>query len=431
VKRLALAVCGLGCAAVLTADAQTVAPELLKPENRTVSSSKQFTVFGGTRQERSDLARRADRLQEGLRRELGLSGAVRDPILLILTPGDAVRLRQPRVFVQVFDAGDAGRKIEVNLSPGALQDAAAVDHGIVRAVLLDASLRKQKFTGNRFTEPPWWLVAAAGVALARTEAAGGAPIYDALLEGRGMPKLARFLRENAGALRGRAREIYGAQSYALYRALAELPGGKARILQNLTLDEPSRDPVERFGQTWPELLAEPERAARMWALSVARLAAPERTDFVSAGQCSSKLAAVLQSLETPESEMEPAEALVQLARTPEGRFKLEQAAAELRRLGFRAHPLYAALVEEYRAMFDDLSRKRRKGFVPKFREAEDLRWALDERSSEITDHLDWYQANAPAEQPVVTAARVLPPEPAPRRNDAVSRYLDSVEQRGW
>jgi hypothetical protein len=430
VKRIGLLIGGLGCAAVMTAGGQTVAPELLKPENRTVSSSKRFAVFGGTRQERSDLARRADRLLEGLRRELGIGREGGDPVLLILTPGDAVRLRQPRVFVQVFDAGDAGRKIEVNLSPGARQDPAAVDQGIVRALLLDASLRKQKFSGSRFTEPPWWLIAAAGVALARAEAGVAAPVYDALLEGKGMPKLTRFLRENAGALRGRAREIYGAQSYALYTALSELPGGKARVLQNLTLEEPSRDPVERFGQTWPELLDEPERAARMWALSVARLAAPQRTDFVSAGQCSARLAAVLKSLETPDSELDPAAALVEIARTPEGRFKLEQAAAELRRLGFRAHPLYAALVEEYRVMFDDLSRKRRKGFVPKFQEAEDLRWALDERSSEITDHLNWYQANAPAEQPE-TLMRVPPPEPAPRRNDAISRYLDSVEQRGW
>ena len=424
-------VAGALLCAVLTARAQTVAPELLKPENRTVSSSKTFTVFGGTRQERSDLARRAERLKDGLRRELGIAAGGGDPILLILTPGDAVRMRQPRVFVQVFDAGEAGRKIEVNLSPGAWQDAVAVDFGLVRAVLLDAALRKQQFTGNRLVEPPWWLIAAAGAAVARGETVGGAPIYEALMEGKGMPKLPRFLRENGEALRGRAREMFAAQSYALYQSLAELPGGKGRILENLTLAEPARDPIERFGQTWPELLEEPERAARMWALSVARLASPQRTDFVSSEESASKLSSVLASLETPDSELDPAAALLELARTPEGRFKFEQASAELRRLGFRAHPLYAALIEEYRAMFDDLARKRRKGFVPKFQEAEDLRWALDDRSSEITDFLNWYQANAPAEQPVLSAARVLPPEPAPRRNDAISRYLDSVEQRGW
>lgn len=430
-KRVLIAAAAAACWALVAASAQTVAPELLKPENRTVSSSKQFTVFGGTRQERSDLARRAERLKEGLQRELGIGARWRDPILLILTPSDAVRLRQPRVFVQVFDADEAGRKIEVNFSPGSLQEQALVDGGVIRAVLLEVSLQKQKFEGDRFVEPPSWLVSAMTAALARGDTALGAPVYSALLEGKGMPKLQRFLKENGDTLRGRAREIHAAQSYALYRALSESEGGKPRIEENLTLSDPARDPVDRFGQTWPELLAEPDRVARMWALSVARLASPERTDFASSSDSAKRLTAVIESLGTPDSELDPAGAMLELARTPEGRFRFEQAAGELRRLGFRAHPLYAALIEEYREMFDGLARKKRRGFAAKFSEAEDLRWALDDRSNEITDYLNWYQANAPASEPAVNLATMLPPEPVARRNDAISRYLDSVEQRGW
>lgn len=419
------------CCACAAATAQTVAPELLKPENRTVSSSKQFTVFGGSRQERSDLARRAERLKEGLQQELGIGVGWQDPILLVLTPGDAVRLRQPRVFVQVFDADEAGRKIEVNFSPGAWRERTLVDGGVVRAVLLEVSLQKQKFAGDRFVEPPSWLVAAMTAALARGDTALGAPVYSALLEGKGMPKLQRFLKENGEALRGRAREVHAAQSYALYRALSEADGGKTRIVENLMLAEPSRDAVDRFGQTWPDLLADPDRAARLWALSVARLASPERTEFAASSESARRLAAVIESLGTPESESDPAAAMLELARTPEGRFRFEQAAGELRRLGFRAHPLYAALVEEYRGMFDGLARKKRRGFAAKFNEAEDLRWALNDRSNEITDYLNWYQANAPSPGPAIHPATALPPETSTRRNDAITRYLDSVEQRGW
>jgi hypothetical protein len=430
VKRRWIAVfCCLGAAA--TAPGQTVAPELLKPENRTVSESKQFTVFGGTRRQRSDLARRAESLREAVRRELGPAGAGSNPILLVLTPGEALRMRQPRVFVQVFDADEAGRKIEVNIAPAALDDSAAVDAGILRAILLEASLQKQKFTGGRFVDPPWWLVAALSVVVARGEAGRDAPVYAALLEGKGMPRLDRFLRQNGEALRGRAREIYAAQSYALYGALSEQGGGKSKIAQNLMLTEPPRDPVERFGLTWPDWASDPERSARMWALSVARLASPERVESLPAAESGRRLSSVLAALANPEGGEDPAEVMLQLARTPEGRFRLEQAAAELRRLGFRAHPLYAALVEEYRVLLDDLSRKRRRGFSAKFAEAEDLRWALEARSNEITDFLNWYQASGPSEAPVLGAARVLAQEPVVRRNDAISRFLDSVEQRGW
>jgi hypothetical protein len=78
-----------------------------------------------------------------------------------------------------------------------------------------------------------------------------------------------------------------------------------------------------------------------------------------------------------------------------------------------------------------LARKKRRGFAEKFNEAEDLRWALNDRRNEITDYLNWYQANAPSTEPTVDLAKALPSEPATRRNDAISRYLDSVEQRGW
>jgi len=427
-------VCAALCSGVLAAAAtqgQTVPRDLLDPENRTVSSSRQFTVFGGTRQQRSDLARRADRLKDGVRRELGMADRWRDPILLVLTPGDALRLRQPRVFVRVVDGGEAGRKIEVSIAPAAMADEAAVDAAVLRAILLETALQKQNVAAGRFVDPPWWLVAALSSALERGTAGRDAPVYSAMLEGKGMPRLDRFLRQNAETSRGRAREIYAAQSYALYLALAEQPGGKARIADNLMLPEPPRDPVDRFAQTWPELVSEPERAARIWALAVARLASPDRVEFLSASESGRRLEAVLSTLESPESAEDPAGALAGLARTPDGKFRLEQAAAELRLLGFRAHPLYASLVEEYRTMLDDLARKRRRGLAARWTEAEDLRLALDDRNQEITDFLNWYQASAPSTEPVSAVARVLPPEPAPRRNDAISRFLDSVEQRGW
>lgn len=409
--------------------AQPVAPELLKPENRTVSASKQFTVFGGTREVRSDLVRRAEQLREALRDELHIGDEWRVPILLTLTPQDGLRLRQPRLFAQVFDAGDAGRKLQLDLAPGLLADRQAVDDAIIRSLLLELALRRQKFSGDRFVEPPSWLVGAMSAALARREPGEEARIYSALLGTKGMPKLDRFLRQDAASLRGRAREIHEAQSLALYRCLLELPEGRGKIVGNLTLAEPARDPEERFAQTWPELSEDPARLARLWALGLARLSSPSRIEYLSAGETSSSLAAVLKSLELGGSAEEAAEKLTAGAKTEEGRFRLEKAATDLRALGFRAHPLYAALVEEYRGLFDNLSRGKRRAATARFTETEELRAALDTRSGEITDFLNWYQANAVTETPVIALPR--PKEPAASRNDAITRYLDAVEERGW
>ncbi len=414
------------------ARAQVVAPDLLKPENRLVSTSKQFTVFGGTRQQRSDLARRAEDLKAGLLRELESRDLWRAPILIILTPGDGVRLRQPPVFVQVFDAGDAGRKVQVDISPAGLGDAASVDAGLLRALLTEWSLRKQQFVANRFVEPPPWLVAAMSAALARRDPAEAARLYTALLEAKGMPRMERFLGQNENALRGKARDLHAAQSLALFQSLADVPGGRAKVVENLTLAEPAEDAVERFGQTWPEFAADPARLARVWALGIARLSSPQKVEMLSASETSEKLGDILESLQSKAAAEEPAKALLDLARELEGRFFLEKAASDLQRLSFRAHPLYAALVQEYYSMMDNLSRKKRGRFAAKFSEAEDLRLALDARSAEITAFMDECQTRSDEDAPVISiAVRQAAAQSKSSRNDAISRFLDSVEQRGW
>lgn len=409
--------------------AQVVAPELLKPENRTSSASKQVIIFGGSREVRSDLARRAEQLREGLRQELNLGDEWSVPILVTLTPQDGFRLRQPRLFARVFDAGDAGKKLQLDLSPGVLADPQLVDDAFLRSLLLEVSLRRQKFAGNRFVEPPSWFVGAMSAALSGREPAEEARIYSALLGTKGMPKLDRFLREDAASLHGRAREIHEAQSLALYRCLLELPDGRGKIVDNLILSEPAKDPVQRFGQTWPELVEDPARLARLWALGMARLSSPSRIEFLSSGETSAQLAAILSGLELDGGAEGPGEKLAADSRTEEGRFRFGKGATDLRNLGFRAHPLYAALVEEYRGILDNLSRGKRRGVPARFGEVEELRMALDARNAEITDFLNWYQANAPAPAPRATA--LGPGETASARNDALTRYLDSVEQRGW
>jgi len=424
--------CALGAVlAFAPAVAQVAAPELLKPENRTVSNSRQFTLFGGSREQRAALARRAEELRAALQRELQDTEAWKTPVLIVLTPGDGVRLRQSPVMLQVFDAEEAGRKIQVDMVPGAAADTTAVDRAILHALLFERSLRKQKLEGGRFVEPPDWLSSAVTAALGR-EASRDASLYAGLLEGRGMPRLDRFLRQNGATLKGRARDLHAAQSLALYSGLLEMPEGRSRILSNLMLPEPERDPMQRFAQTWPELAEDQPKLARLWALSVARFSSPKKLEFLGAEDTGKKLRLILQGLDSSAEGQPSAESLVALSRKEDGRFRLGQAATETQRLALRAHPLYASVVGEYAALLDNLARKRRRGFETRFLEAEDLRLELDDRSSEITDFMNWYQANEENDIAIGSVARrSFAGEPAARRDDKISRFLDSVEQRGW
>ena len=417
-------------AGVAASHGQMVSRELLKPENRSISNSKQFTVFGGTRIERSDLVRRAEDLKKNLLRDLESDDAWKSPVLIVLTPGDGVRLRQPAVFVQVFDAQDAGRKIQVDLAPGTLGDRAAVDRGIMRALLLEMALRNQKFEKGRFVEPPDWLAAA--LSLSGGDPEDRAALYASLMEGKGVPDFDQFVRQNATTLRGRAQDLHAAQSLALFNGLATLPNGRRRIAENLTMAEPARDPWLRFSQTWPELASDPAKISRIWGLAMAKLSSPTKLEFFSAEETGKKLANILNSLEAPDEERGSLRALEALSKTKDGQFRLARASEDAQRLVFRSHPLYAALVDEYRTMLYDLSRKRRWGFAKKFNKTEETRIALDARGTEITDYMNWYQANHAEKSGLTTVARqIAAPNPPLLRNDKISRYLDSVEKRGW
>ncbi|MBU3665123.1 MAG: hypothetical protein FGM15_04485 [Chthoniobacterales bacterium] len=420
------------CAVLVSAaSAQVAAPDLLKPENRTASNSKQFTVFGGTPGRRSDLVRRAEELKRGTERELRDSEDWKSPILIILSPGDGFRLRQPAVVLQVFDADAAGRKIQIDLAPSALGDAGLVDQAILRGLLLERSLRRQKFEAGRYVDPPDWLAAALSASLA-PESAGGSSLYTKMLEGKGMPRLDRFLGQNAGTLRGRARELHAAQSLALYEALSGLPDGRRRVLENLLLVEPDRDPLQRFAQTWPDLAADQAKLARLWALSLARRSSEARVDLLGIEETGDELDKILSPLSESGDGKEPAAAILDLSRSEPGRFRLSQASIEAQKLGFRAHTLYAPVVEEYRLLFTNLGKKRRGGFNRRFEELEELRLQLGERGREITDFMNWMQANDGDQNSGAIKVTSIPrTEPAERRNDKISRYLDSVEERGW
>lgn len=409
------------------------ASDLLAPENRTVSSSKQFIVHGLNRDVRLAVSRRAEQLKEEVLREWSVPDQWKAPVVVVIGDSDALRMRRAPLTLQVFDAGDAGRKVQLDVAGLQLPDGAELDRALLRAILLEMSLRRQRMADGVYAHPPEWLVCALGE-LFRSRAEGvDASAYASLVRRGQVPRLERFLRENPAGLRGTAAQIHAAQCLGLYEALAALPQGKRRLAESLAVAEPPADPVERFRRAWPEL-ADEARAARLWALALARLSAARRMEPRSAEDTAERLAAVLQVQPADEATAGGVESWIALSRTKEGRFALGRAAADLQRLGFRAHPLYAPLVEEYRALFEDLSRGRRRGVERKATECEELRVALDARSREIADYLNWYQATQEPATPRREAAEFLavPREPAAlRRGDAISRYLDSVQDRGW
>jgi hypothetical protein len=106
---------------------------------------------------------------------------------------------------------------------------------------------------------------------------------------------------------------------------------------------------------------------------------------------------------------------------------------ELLRLEIRAHPLIRPIVQEYRIIASELAAKPKKKLEVRIRKNMQLQQAVVQRADEMEDYLNWFEAaqlSTPSKEfdsAVDSQSNAL----TFHRNDAVSRYLDDIEVRGW
>lgn len=127
-------------------------------------------------------------------------------------------------------------------------------------------------------------------------------------------------------------------------------------------------------------------------------------------------------------------ALPPIARSRNGRFILSQLEGGLLRLSIRSHPLYKPVVDEYLAITRELLAKPKRNLDKRIAAAEELRAGLTRQTSEARDYLDWVEATkVKTESPdLTTTLKAMDDlEEPPARNDAISRVLDDVSERGW
>ena len=122
-----------------------------------------------------------------------------------------------------------------------------------------------------------------------------------------------------------------------------------------------------------------------------------------------------------------------MAKSKTGRYVVRQKAEDLLRLEIRAHPLIRPIVQEYRMVASELAAKPKKKLEVRIRKNMQLQQAVVQRADEMEDYLNWFEAaqlSTPSKEfdsAVDSQSNAL----TFHRNDAVSRYLDDIEVRGW
>ena len=104
---------------------------------------------------------------------------------------------------------------------------------------------------------------------------------------------------------------------------------------------------------------------------------------------------------------------------------------ELLLLSGRANPLYRPVITEYQQVVGLISRKKTNRLPQRLAAAREAREHVSRRMSAIGDYMNWFEAtqmqtSSGAFRDYMRAAEIAQ-EGRPRRRDAISVYLDSLE----
>lgn len=410
--------------------------------SRSVSTSGQFVVYAENATTRSKAVMKAEEFKKAFLDYLQIEADEwKIPIVLNLgaTPPNA---RRPPQFLLGIYEGDAGSaKIQLDVFDLDLIKTIDYETQLLRAIALEYTYRNTAIkTGRAMEMPAPWFVDGLLERIRSRESGLKASIYSSLLAGGKVPKLDDFCDTDPDRMDPTSRAMYRAQSHALIEAITDLPDGRKGLRAFLSEPRKLRGASDTLIEVLPSLGGNSEGLNRKWVLAIASASASNRVDPLSVGETGSQLAELLDIKPLPDPKhpevaaMSGPYALETIAKSDSGRFILTQLSDGLLRLSVRAHPLFKPLVDEYLGIVRELIAKPKRRVGKRVAAAEEMRAALTQQTSEMRDYMDWVNATqVKAENEEVAAAidEIEEIEQPPPRNDALSRYIDALNERGW
>jgi hypothetical protein len=409
------------------------------PLQRSVSSSQQFVIYHSDRGLRSRLAQRAEDLKNQWLRRLRLSDEWKSPIIVqVLAISGS---NSPRIRTALYESDGGASKIQIDVGDTAALKGSDFDLEVYRALFMEFGYRNVPAkAGKALHQPPSWLVEGLFEDVIAREEGVDVSVYERLINAKDSPDLTAFLKERPEMLDATSHAIYRAKALGLLRALLRTPDGAKHLAEycaNLSSLNPSEgaELLEKF----PSLADNPVMLSKVWTLSLADASAANRVTPLGVKETERRLSLILE-ITAPANPAKPKggtlngpEAFPAVAKAKTGRYVVRQKAEDLLRLEIRAHPLIRPIVQEYRMIASELAAKPKKKLEVRIRKNMQLQQAVVKRADEMEDYLNWFEAaqlSTPSKEfdsAVDSQSNAL----TFHRNDAVSRYLDDIEVRGW
>ena len=318
---------------------------------------------------------------------------------------------------------EAGMKVQVDLYDEGAMDSGAFEAGLFSALALHAMHGAEAArVGKAFDLPPRWFVEGLVEELRRSRHGTPDGVYSALIQSGRPPELDAFFRQKPEILDAASVVLYRAQAVSLLRVLQKAQDSKKSFAALLVDPSFSRGGVEPVLAAFPSLGSQ-SALSKLWTLNIARSSMPPRMASLTVEQSERELADVLKSVKGGQD-------LPEAAKAQGGAFLMREFAVRIFNLEFRSHPLFQPVLEEYRNIATQLSRRPKTRVAEKIRELQETRAQLVERSQKIADYLNWFEVTQIDEPQSFREGKSGRSESIPFKNP-YALYLDSLEARGW
>lgn len=399
---------------------------------KSVSSSRQFVVYCEDFGLRSAVTGFAEQVKSDLLDLLGVADQWKYPVVIQITRQQSASPGTPESVVGVYET-ELGMKIQLDVVMGSDPTRAKFREQLAKAVLLEIAHRKNPSIAKArvVPEPPQWVVIGA-LSWADTRKSGlDSDVFKALIQSQRPPLLSDFLIQRMEGSDSASEELFRACSLALVKLIVEMPEGRPRLAAFLQ-DLPQRreEIPQALGRHFPELAGSPRQLEKWWLLSLARLAAADRYLGLGFEETTQRLDALLELrlvLDGNEQSHKLA-AFKEYLKLAPSRPALSKLSIDLLALTANASPLLRPIVAEYHAIVTLLAQGKTSGIPGRLAAVESDRQRVIQRLGEIADYMNWFEATQMSTlsgefHSYLQRERAATAQP---RNDAISRYLDSV-----
>ena len=404
------------------------------PTARTVSTSRQFIVYGVTAPLRSAVAEVAEQSKATVLNVLQQRDEWKIPILLNLQFPQANVPDIPATAFRFSQTG-SGLKIQLDLTVTTDFQPVALRRQLVRLVLLEMAYRNSADlpAGSYYVEPPDWLVEGILAADPHQDRAAMLAAVAPLVTNDATVSLDQFFHQKLAQLDSPGELLYRGYAFAFLQLLLQDQGGPMRLTSYITnLSRTSADPVADLRVFFPVLAAGPALDA-LWKTSLASLKL-RHYELLTPAETEHRLGELVGGEKAASSASG-----TDLARFIKRKISKKEA-AQLRQLGQRleflateSNPIVRSVVVQYQRIVERLIRRDSRGLQSKLSAVAKQRQQLASRANDIDDYMNWFEvtnsgSTSGAFTPYLRAA-ARSEESQTRRRDPLSVYLDALEEQ--